>query len=109
MKRIIYLIILMLVVFWLAIFIAVNLHEVPLKWFFGKTWGMVPLIVIILGSILLGVLLAALAGGISQAKLLSQNRRQRKTIKRLEQELAALRKLSVGEVEREISEAEEPE
>ncbi|HEA47255.1 MAG TPA: DUF1049 domain-containing protein [bacterium] len=109
MKRIIYLIILMLVVFWLAIFVAVNLHEVEIKWFFGKTWGMAPLIVIILGSILLGALLAALTGGISQAKLLSQNRKQKKTIMRLEEELTALRKLPVEELEKEIREAEEPE
>jgi len=108
-KRIVYLILLMLVIFWLAIFVAVNLHEVEIKWFFGKTWGAVPLIVVILGSILLGALLAALVGGISQAKLLSQNRKQRKIIKRLEQELATLRKLSVEEVEKEIREAEEIE
>ena len=106
MKRIVYLILLMLLIFWLAIFVAVNLHEVEVKWFFGKPWGTAPLIVIILGSILLGALLAALVGGISQAKLLSQNRRQRKMVKRLEQELAILRKIPVEEVAREIEETE---
>ena len=109
MKRIVYLILLMLVIFWLAVFVAANLDEVPVNWFIGKPWGEAPLIVIILGSILLGALLAALVGGLSQAKLLSQNRKQRKIIKRLEQELAALRKLSVEEVEKEIREAEEIE
>lgn len=86
MKRIIYLVILMLVIFWLAIFVAANLNEVPVNWFIGKPWGQAPLIVIILGSILLGALLAGLVGGLSQAKLLSQNRQQRKTIKKLEAE-----------------------
>ena len=109
MKRIVYLILLMLIVFWLATFVAANLDEVPINWFINKPWGEAPLIAIILGSILLGALLAALVGGISQAKLLSQNRKQRKRIRRLEQELAALKKLSVEEVEREISEAEEIE
>ena len=107
MKRIIYVIVLMLVVFWLAIFVAANLDEVPVNWFIGKPWGEAPLIVIILGSIFLGALLAALAGGISQAKLLSQNRRQRKTIKRLEHEIAILKNIPVKEVEKEIEEIEE--
>ena len=109
MKKIVYLIFLMLIIFWLATFVAANLDEVPINWFINKPWGEAPLIAIILGSILLGALLAALVGGISQAKLLSQNRKQRKRIRRLEQELATLRKLPVEEVEREIREAEEIE
>lgn len=94
------LIVLLVVVVWLAIFIAVNLHEVEINWFFGKTWGLVPLIVIILGSLFIGVILVAIVGGLSQVKLLSQNRSQRGTIKRLEQELAELRSLSFKEIEK---------
>lgn len=109
MKRVVYLILLMLVIFWLAVFVAANLDEVPVNWFIGKPWGEAPLIVIILGSILLGALLAALVGGISQAKLLSQNRKQRKTIERLEHEIAILKSIPVKEVEKEIREAEEIE
>jgi uncharacterized integral membrane protein len=94
MKRIIYLIVLMLVVFWLASFISVNLQEVEIKWFIGRTLGRIPLIIVILGSVLLGALLTALVGGFSQTRLLSQNRQQRRTIKNLEQELSALDKAS---------------
>lgn len=110
MKRIVYLVILMLVIFWLAIFVAVNLQTVPIYyWFFNKTWGEVPLIAVILCSILLGALIAALVGGISEVKLLSQNRRQRKMIKNLEHEIATLKSIPVKEVEKEVRETEEPE
>lgn len=99
MKRVIALIILLVIIIWLAIFIAVNLHKVEVYWFFGKTWGSVPLIGVILGSLLLGTVLVALAGGASQARLRSQNRSQRRTIKRLERELSELRSLSLKEME----------
>ncbi len=32
MKRVVYLIILLLIIFWLAIFVAANLDEVPVNW-----------------------------------------------------------------------------
>ena len=109
MKKIVSLVILLLIIFWVAIFVAVNLQTVPINWFFGKTWGEVPLIAVILCSILLGALIAAMVGGISEVKLLSQNRRQRKTIKRLGKEIATLKSVPMKEVEKEIREAEEPE
>ncbi|MQY69293.1 MAG: DUF1049 domain-containing protein [Firmicutes bacterium] len=68
-----------------------------------------PFIFVLLGTLILGAILASFIDLGRMTKLQIENRRQKKMVKRLEQELAALRKLPVKEVEKEIKETEEIE
>ena len=68
-----------------------------------------PFIFVLLGALILGAILASFIDLGRMTKLQIENRKQKKMVKRLEQELAALRKLPVKEVEKEIKETEEIE
>ncbi len=101
-------IILLIVLFLIVAFIWSNQQPVSIK-FFGKASPEMPFIFVLLGTLILGAILASIIDLGRMTKLQLENRRQKRIIKRLEQELAALRKLPVEEVEKEIREAEETE
>jgi uncharacterized integral membrane protein len=101
-------IILLIVLFLIVAFIWYNQQPVSIK-FFGKTSPEMPFIFVLLATLILGAILASIIDLGRMTRLQAENRRQKKIVKRLEQELAALRKLPVEEVEREIREAEEIE
>jgi uncharacterized membrane protein YciS (DUF1049 family) len=77
--------------------------------FFGKASPEMPFIFVLLGTLILGAILASIIDLGRMTRLQLENRRQKKMVKRLEQELALLRKLPVEEVKKEIKETEEPE
>jgi len=101
-------IILLIVLFLIVAFIWSNQEPVSIK-FFGKASPKTPFIFVLLATLILGAILASIIDLGRMTRLQLENRRQRKIVKRLEQELAALRKLPVKEVEKEIREAEEIE
>lgn len=101
-------IILLIVLFLIVAFIWSNQEPVSIK-FFGKASPEMPFIFVLLGTLILGAILASFIDLGRMTKLQIENRRQKKMVKRLEQELAALRKLPVKEVEKEIKETEEIE
>ncbi len=101
-------IILLIVLFLIVAFIWSNQEPVSIK-FFGNASPEMPFIFVLLGTLILGAILASFIDLGRMTKLQIENRRQKKMVKRLEQELAALRKLPVKEVEKEIKETEEIE
>ena len=101
-------IILLIVLFLIVVFIWDNKEPMSIK-FFGKASPELPLVFVLLGALILGAILASIIDLSRMTRLQLENRRQRKIVKRLEQELATLRKLPVKEVEKEIREAEEIE
>ncbi|RIV18571.1 LapA family protein [Alicyclobacillaceae bacterium I2511] len=62
-----------------AVFAVVNVHAEPVRFVFGVAY--VPLILIILGSALLGALVVAMFGVVSQVQLRRENRRLRQNLK----------------------------
>lgn len=98
-------VILLIVLFLIVAFIWSNKEPVSIK-FFGRTSPEMPFIFVLLGALILGAILASIIDLGRLTRLQFENKRQRKMVKRLEQELAALRKLSVEEVEREMEETE---
>ncbi len=101
-------IILLIVVFLIVAFIWSNQEPVSIK-FFGKASPEMPFIFVLLGTLILGAILASIIDLGRMTRLQLESKRQKRIIKRLEQELAALRKLPVEEVEKEIREIEETE
>lgn len=101
-------IILLIVLFLIVAFIWSNQQPVSVK-FFGKASPEMPFIFVLLGTLILGAILASIIDLGRMTRLQLENRRQKKMVKRLEQELALLRKLPVEEVKKEIKETEEPE
>ena len=101
-------IILLIVLFLIVAFIWSNQEPVSIK-FFGKGSPEVPFIFVLLGTLILGAILASIIDLGRMTRLQLEGRRQKRIIKKLEQELAALRKLPVEEVEKEIREIEETE
>lgn len=98
-------VILLIVLFLIVAFIWSNKELVSIK-FFGKTSPEMPFIFVLLGALILGAILASIIDLGRLTRLQIENKRQRKMVKRLEQELAALRKLPVEEVEKEMEETE---
>lgn len=101
-------IILLIVLFSIVAFVWSNQEPVSIK-FFGKASPKTPFIFVLLATLILGAILASIIDLGRMTRLQIENRRQKKIVKRLEQELATIRKLSVEEVGREIREAEEIE
>ncbi len=98
-------VILLIVLLLIVAFIWSNKEPVSIK-FFGKTSPEMPFIFVLLGALILGAILASIIDLGRMTRLQLENKRQRKMVKRLEQELAALRKLPVEEVEKEMEETE---
>lgn len=101
-------IILLIVLLLIVVFIWDNKEPASIK-FFGKASPELPLVFVLLGALILGAILASIIDLSRMTRLQLENKRQRKIIKRLEQEMAALRRLPVEEVEKEIRQAEESE
>ena len=101
-------IILLIVLFLIVAFIWSNQQPVSIE-FFGKASPEMPFIFVLLGALILGAILASFIDLGRMTRLQIENGRQKKIIRRLEQELATLRKLPVEEVEKEIKETEDIE
>ena len=87
-------ILLFLVVFLIGVSFALkNPTQVEIHYYFGLAWGPFPLSLVLIAVFLVGVLLGGLVGSLPLFMKRRENRRVRRRMEEMEQELSRLRKL----------------
>ncbi|MEF8792713.1 LapA family protein [Thiohalorhabdus sp.] len=86
--------ILFLLVFLIGVSFALqNPQEVAIKYYFGLEWGPFPVSLIIIGVFLVGAIVGGVVASLPLLARYRENRRLRRRMEEMEQELSRLRKL----------------